>query len=77
MVNVPPNQWLLQIFHTFEVFRTFDDFLTDLPLSLPASTPSYSTTIWTPLVDVSADELILSIEVSGTAILLNHWLKRQ
>ena len=57
MVNVPPNRWPLQIFQAFDVFWTFDDFLTDLSPSPPsASTPSYSTTIWAALVDESIDE---------------------
>ena len=32
--------------------------------------PLYSTTIWVMLVDKSVDKLVLSIKVSGTAILL-------
>ena len=55
-------------------FSTFDDFWTDMPPP-PSSTPSYSTRIWAALVDESVDELVLSIEVSGAAILLNPWIK--
>ena len=46
---------------------TFDDILTDMP---PASTSSCSTAIWIMLVDMSVDELVLSIKVSGATTLL-------
>ena len=55
------------------ILRLFDDFSTDLPP--PPSTPSYSTAIWVALVDESVDELVLSIEVSGTTILLKPWME--
>ena len=54
-------------------FWEFDDFSFDLP---SPTTASSSTTIglwgW-----VLATKLVLSIEVSGAAILLNPWMKRQ
>ena len=48
------------------ILQFFDDFLTDLP---PPSTLSYLTILWVMLVDDSVDELVLSIEVRGAAIL--------
>ena len=39
----------------------------------PSSTPSYSTTIWAALADESVDDLVLSLEVDGAAILLKHF----
>ena len=67
---------------TFEAFEVFLDFLTILQLfdnfstglssaPLPVSTPSNLSIIWVALVDKSVNELVLSIEVSRMASLLN------
>ena len=54
-------------------------FLANLPPAppLPSSTSSYLTTTLAALVDEPVDELVLSIEVSGAAILLEPWMEGQ
>ena len=64
-------------FSGFWNISAFDNFSTDLPLTPPASTPSYSTTIWAALNDESVDKRVLSIKVSGEGILLNSWMECQ
>ena len=71
------NFQALEVFRLLTILRLFDDFSTNLPPPPPASTPSYSTTIWAALNDESVDELVLSVEVSGEGILLNPWIERR
>ena len=63
------------IFYGFEDFQLFDNFLT--VLLTPLSILLYLTAIWVALANESINELVLSIKVSGVAILLNLWIKHQ
>ena len=70
-INVLPNRWPLQLFRPlrfFGLFWWFFDFLTTFWPTCQHHHQPHHTRPLSALVDESVDELVLSIEVSGAAI---------
>ena len=83
LVNVPPNQWPLQICQVFEIFRTWTIFRLfdnlDESTTISSALPIFSTTssVSSSLGAKLDDPVIFNIEVSSAAIHLKPWMKRQ